>query len=69
MTTACETAVDYVLRRLQEDGRLAYLMGPGSETYTRLCAAGAERNDVSVEQFERAFTATLKPEPWRRDHD
>ncbi len=53
-------AVDYILRRLQADPRLAYLLGPGSEAYRLLTEAQADRNGVDVEALRRDIDAKLE---------
>lgn len=58
------SAVAHLMRRMQQDGRLAYLIGPGSESYdllTQEAALAAERN---VDEFRKGFEATLRPTPW-----
>lgn len=57
-------AVRHILRRMQQDGRLAWLIGPGSQTYDLLTAEAAEDSGRDVTEFRQSFEATLRPEPW-----
>ena len=61
-------AVSYVLRRMQQDGRLAYLIGPGSQTYellTQEAAHPAGRHGLrsSANQACQASPAENRAEP------
>lgn len=49
-------AVIHILRRMQDDPRLAYLLGLGSESFTLLTAAYAEHTGNAVE--------TVRTELW-----
>lgn len=62
-------AVLYVLRRMQQDGRLAYLIGPGSQVYDLLTEEAAQAAGQEVERFRREFESTLKPERWPSESD
>lgn len=62
-------AVSYVLRRMQQDGRLAYLIGPGSQTYELLTQEAAQAAGRDVTEFRQAFESTLKTEPWPSEDD
>lgn len=62
-------AVAYVLRRMQQDGRLAYLIGPGSQTYDLLTQEAAEAAGRDVAEFRREFDATLKTQRWPSEGD
>jgi len=55
-------AVIRVLRRMQDDGRVAYLIGPGSQTFADLTQAYAEANGLDVEAYRKEFAETLRPE-------
>lgn len=57
-------AVTSVLRRMQQDGRLAYLIGPGSQTYDLLTQEAAQAAGRDVEEYRQGFEATLKPQRW-----
>ncbi|MCD5362773.1 hypothetical protein [Chromobacterium aquaticum] len=52
-------AVLQVLLRMQQDPRLAYLIGPGSEAWALLTEAQAEADGVEVEMFRRKFQKGL----------
>lgn len=58
------SATFHILRRMQEDPRLACLIGPGSQTYELLTQEGAEARGESVESFRAALEARLKFTPW-----
>jgi len=62
-------AVTAVLDRIRTDGRLAYLIGPFSNSYERLTDAYAEMTSQDPEKFREIFEASLKPEPWKRPAD
>jgi len=65
MTDKAERAVEHILRRIKDDGRLAYLIGPYSEGYDLLTEAYAESNHLDVEMFRLDFEKLLKPTPCR----
>lgn len=56
-------AVDHVIRRMQEDPRLAYLIGPGSESFDLMTAAAAATAGFDEDFFREQLTGTLKFEP------
>ena len=62
-------AVSYVLRRMQQDGRLAYLIGPGSQAYELLTEEAAVAAGREVAEFRREFESTLKTERWPSEDD
>jgi len=57
--TAAQKAVAHVLRRIRGDGRLATILGPGSEAYELLTQAHAETLGEDVDQFRATFGAQL----------
>lgn len=57
-------AVNYVLRRMQQDPRLAYLIGPGSQCYELLTEEAAQAAGKPVEEFRKQLEARLTYEPW-----
>lgn len=57
-------AVHHILRRMQNDGRVAWLLGPGSETYDQLTAAFAAADGQELEKFRALYEPTLRPQPW-----
>ncbi len=60
--SSADRAVSAVLRRIREDGRIAYLMGFGSQTFELLTAAYAEHRGEDVDQFRKDFWALCSPE-------
>lgn len=62
MTTKAEIAVAHVLRSMRDDGRKAYLLGKGSQTFALLTEAYAETNGLDVEQFRAEFWSSCYPE-------
>lgn len=63
--TPAELAVQAVLGRIRADGRLAYLMGYGSETFALLTYAHATLIGEDVEQFRKRFWTLCHPEKMR----
>eukprot|EP00456_Euglypha_rotunda_P038529 TRINITY_DN2961_c0_g2_i5.p3 TRINITY_DN2961_c0_g2~~TRINITY_DN2961_c0_g2_i5.p3 ORF type:complete len:134 (+),score=27.98 TRINITY_DN2961_c0_g2_i5:868-1269(+) len=61
--TLAVRAVHWVLHRMTEDPRLAYLIGPGSESFDRLTAAGAAMSGVEVDAFREGVLAKLEIQP------
>lgn len=53
--------VDHLVDRVIKDGRLAWLIGPGSETFDRLCAAAVWGTSVSPSQYALQLGAQIKP--------
>ncbi len=60
--TKADKAVAHVLRQMRNNGRLAYLMGWGSESFRLLTEAYAEANGLEVEKFREEFAYSLNPE-------
>ena len=58
-----------VLRRMQQDGRLAYLIGPGSQIYELLTHEAAQAAGREVAEFRREFDSTLKTQRWPSEND
>jgi hypothetical protein len=58
-------AVQHLLRQMQRDARLAWLIGPGSQSYELLTQEAAQAAGVEIEQYRAQFEATLKYEPWQ----
>lgn len=52
---------DHLADRLISDGRLAWLIGPGSETFDRLCDASVWGTAVTPAQWGAQIGAQLKP--------
>ncbi len=63
MTTEskADQAVAHILRQMQLDGRLAYLLGPGSRSYELLTEAYAERHNENVAGFRASYAFELNP--------
>ena len=57
-------AIAHILRRMQEDPRLAWLIGPGSRSYELLTEEAAAAKNLDVEELRKQHTATLKFERW-----
>lgn len=60
-------AVNHILRQMQHDARLAWLIGPGSRTYELLTEEAAVKNGLDLEELRQQHEATLKFEPWPSD--
>ncbi|MEN0115396.1 MAG: hypothetical protein AAGD15_01630 [Agrobacterium cavarae] len=60
--TKADMAVWQVLKAIRDDGRKAYLMGLGTQTFTLLTEAYAEANGLDVEKFRDEFWAQCSPE-------
>lgn len=60
--TTAEKAVAHILHRMTRDGRLAYLLGEGSEAYELLTQAHAETLGEDVAEFRKTFGASLRYE-------
>lgn len=61
------TAVHHILRQMQRDARLAWLIGPGSRTYELLTEEAAASNGLDLEELRKQHEASLKFEPWPTD--
>lgn len=61
--TAAEKAVAHIIRRMRADGRLAYLMGFGSESFDLLTEAYAEQEGIDIDVFRQQFSALLNYTP------
>ncbi len=60
-------AVNHILRQMQHNARLAWLIGPGSRTYELLTEEAAAKNGLNLEELRQQHEATLKFEPWPSD--
>ena len=60
--TKSEIAVAHVLKAIRDDGRKAYLMGHGTQTFALLTEAYAEANGLDPEEFRKTFWAQCNPE-------
>lgn len=63
------TAATYLLRRMQQDGRLAYLIGPGSQAYELLTQEAAQAAGQDPGSFRAALETKLRPTPWPSEGD
>jgi hypothetical protein len=61
MSAAADKAVEHVLNRIRSDGRVAWFLGFGTESFALLTAAYAERHGANVEQFRREFASECSP--------
>lgn len=59
----------HLLRQMQKDSRLAWLIGPGSRSYELLTEEGALATGQDVETFRVSHEATLTFTPWPRSHE
>jgi hypothetical protein len=60
------SATFHILKRMQEDPRLAWLIGPGSRTYELLTEEAAEARGEPVESVRASLEGRLKFTPWPR---
>ena len=60
--TKAEIAVAHVLNAIRDDGRKAYLMGLGTQTFTLLTEAHAEANGLDPQKFREEFWLQCSPE-------
>lgn len=58
-------AAKHMLRRMQQDGRLAYLIDPLTTSYELLTQEVATATGQDVEQFRKTFEVGLKYTPWK----
>lgn len=57
-------AVMHILRRMESDPRLAWLIGPGSQTFDLLIEEGAEIFGRTAADFRQRVEGRLQFEPW-----
>lgn len=60
--TKADIAVAHVLRAIRDDGRKAWLLGYGTQTFALLTEAYAEANGLDVEQHRREFWSQCRPQ-------
>ena len=60
--TKSEDAVWAVLKAIRDDGRKAWLLGPGTNSFELLTAAHAESIGVDVATFRKEFWSHCRPE-------
>jgi hypothetical protein len=61
--TASERAVMHILKRMQADPRLAYLIGPGSESFELLVAAAAPAQGLEHDVLRERVMGWIAPQP------
>lgn len=66
--TKSEDAVNYLLWRLTQDVRLAYLLGYGTEAFRRLAEAQAERMGRDPEDYASEVWRACSPVRVREDY-
>ncbi len=59
----------YVLRRMKQDPRLAYLIGPGSQSYDLLTQEAAAAAGQDVAEFRKAYERDLQTTRWPSEDD
>lgn len=59
--TAADRAVTHLLRQMQGDGMLAYLIGYGSRSFEMLTEAYSERTGEDLETVRRETWANCAP--------
>ena len=62
MSEKADQAVRTMIKRIRDDGRLAYLIGPGSRAYEELTEAYAEATGEDPDTFRRQFERVIKPQ-------
>lgn len=63
------SAAAHILRQLQRDPRLAWLLGPGSESFDLLTAEVAAAQGKDATELRKAISENLKTEPWISEYD
>lgn len=58
-----QKAVTHIIQRMEKDPRLAYLIGPGSETFDRLVAAAAAPAGIEEDWYRELLTGRLQIQP------
>ncbi|OOG81543.1 hypothetical protein B0E41_17435 [Hydrogenophaga sp. A37] len=53
----------HLVQRLQADPRLAYLIGPGSESFELLTAAAADALSIEADVYRERVMGWLAPQP------
>ena len=59
--TKAERAVKTMIKRIRDDGRIAYLIGPFSQAYDELTEAYAEMIGKDPDEFRAEFERVIKP--------
>jgi hypothetical protein len=63
------SAALHILQQMRRDPRLAYLIGPGSQSFELLTEEVAAAQGKEVESFRREFALNLKTERWPSEYD
>lgn len=61
MTTAADRAILHILRQMRADGRKAYLLGLGTESWRLLTAAYGELHGLTQEQASDELWPMMQP--------
>jgi len=64
-----QIALGSVLGRISRDPRLAWLMGPGSQTFDQVIAAAAAARGHELKEFRKVIEDRLTFEPWPQGLD
>jgi len=67
--TPADLAVKHIVQLMINDPRLAYLIGPGSQSFDLLTDAWATCMGEPVDAFRERLTGKLKPQPLPRIGD
>ena len=59
----------HLLRQLQRDPRLAWLIGPGSQSYDLITSEVAAAAGQDVQELRARVETTLQTRPWPRSGD
>ncbi|CAN5649825.1 hypothetical protein BH10PSE18_BH10PSE18_15050 [soil metagenome] len=62
-------AAIHVLRRMKQDPRIAYLIGPGSQSYDLLTQEAAAGAGQDVAEFRKAYERDLQTTRWPSEDD
>lgn len=62
--TGAAKAARHILIRIHQDPRLAYLIGPGSESFALLTEEFAAAEVLDAEVLRRKISVNTKYEPW-----
>lgn len=61
--TPAERAVLHIVRRMQADPRLAYLIGPGSESFDLLVAAASQADGDEAYPYRESLLGRINTQP------
>lgn len=59
-----KTAAQHILIQMQINPRLAYLLGPGSQSYELLTTEAAQQIGMPVDALRQQLEASFRYEPW-----